>query len=195
MAQQEFNFFPSVSLSSARKLECGQAEELLVSLASFPSLFSVCSLVVGATAGWALGAHTQSQINPERMSVYTTREGKHNQTDKLINCQLEHKHTHINALNMYPNIPACQIAALLLSFLPGIIPEGCSCWWVWSRCWAVPSRPAACSSCWGRGCRWPGLDPAGSHSATCPRGNLVRGKTWENPDLLPKQANANVYVH
>lgn len=88
MEQQEFNFFPSVSPSSARKLDCGQAEELLMSLASPPLSLPPSPLCVvlllGETAGWALpqSMHTHSHKSPRgtHTSVYTRQEDKHNQT-------------------------------------------------------------------------------------------------------------------
>lgn len=81
MAQQEVNFFLSVSLSSARKLASGQAEELLMSLASppLPLILSLCSWVVGGNC--RLSAPKASTHSPKSLwvhtRVYTNKEGKH----------------------------------------------------------------------------------------------------------------------
>lgn len=76
MQQQEFNFYPSVALGSARNLECGQAEELLMSLASPPLSLCVVLLLGQLCAERSQSAHTHihSHNHSGHTSVNTHRE-------------------------------------------------------------------------------------------------------------------------
>ena len=151
---------------------------------------SLCSHVVG---GQLQAERPQSMRTVTNHSGHTNVYTKQDQKGKKTNSLLNHKNTDLTSTTPqhathYPPLP---------SLTPVVIPEACSCWWVWSRCWAAPLRPAACSSCWGRGCRWPGPNPAGSRSAAYPRGNLVCQKTEmvkTSTENKPGTKGGEVYV-